>query len=172
MTTSNGVVPSSFRDPSGVLFWKDGVLYRPVSVVYRANCDHLMEVGLHDSLVMRDCWFRARRCPLTMAQPISSGRCSDRTLALVHHLAIGNNLPLMKVVAFFSKICDSLVMEFVAKGDSQAQRLLETRESILQDYTEQSFLDALDGYFAVEGSVGINGMDRTSYLLRQKGTNA
>jgi len=51
MTTSNGVVPSSFRDPSEVLFWKDGVLYRPVSVIYRANCDHLMEVGLHDSVV-------------------------------------------------------------------------------------------------------------------------
>lgn len=107
-----------------------------------------------------------------MAQPIPSRRCSDRTLALVHHLAIRNNLPLVKVAALFSKICDSLIVEFVAKGDSQAQRLLATRESILQDYTEQSFLDAFDGYFAVEGSVGIDGMDRTSYLLRQKGTNA
>ena len=107
-----------------------------------------------------------------MAQPISPRRCSDRTLALVHHLAIGNNLPLVKVAALFSKICDSLIVEFVAKGDLQAQRLLATRESILQDYTEQSFLDAFDEYSAVEGCVGIDGMDKTSYLLRQKRTNA
>lgn len=51
MTTSNDVVPSSFRDPSGVLFWKDGMLHCQVSAIYRANYDHLMEVGLHDSLV-------------------------------------------------------------------------------------------------------------------------
>ncbi len=107
-----------------------------------------------------------------MAQPIPPRRCSDRTLSLVHHLVIGNNLPLEKVAAACSKICDSLVMEFVAKGDAQAQRLLETRDSTLQDYTEQSFLDAFDEYSAVEGCVGIDGMDKTSYLLRQKGTNA
>jgi hypothetical protein len=87
-------------------------------------------------------------------------------------LAIGNNLPLVKAAAFFSKICDSLIVEFVAKDDSQVQRLLATRESILQDYTERSFLDAFDEYSAVEGCVGIDGMDKTSYLLRQKGTNA
>ena len=92
-------------------------------------------------------------------------------LALVHHLAIGNNLPLVKVAAFFSKICHSLIVEFVAKTDSQVQRLLETREDIFQDYTEQSFLDAFDEYFAVEGSVGIDGMDRTIYLMRQRRTN-
>jgi len=92
-------------------------------------------------------------------------------LALVHHLAIGNNLPLVKVAAFFSKICHSLIVEFVAKTDSQVQRLLETREDSFQDYTEQSFLDAFDECFAVEGSVAIDGMDRTIYLMRQRGTN-
>jgi len=48
MTTSSGVVASSFRDPSGFLFWKDGMLYRRVSVIYRANYDHLMDLGLYD----------------------------------------------------------------------------------------------------------------------------
>jgi len=48
MTTSSGVVPSSFRDPSGLLFWNDGMLYRRFSVIYRANYDHLMDLGLYD----------------------------------------------------------------------------------------------------------------------------
>jgi len=51
MTANDGVVPSSFRDPSGFLYWKDGTLYRQVGVLYRANYDHLMESGLYDSLV-------------------------------------------------------------------------------------------------------------------------
>lgn len=51
MTTSSDVVASSFRDPSGFLFWKDGTLYRRVSAIYRDNYDHLMQSGLSDSLV-------------------------------------------------------------------------------------------------------------------------
>jgi hypothetical protein len=48
---SNGVVPSSFRDPSGFLFSKDGSIYRQVNIVYRKNYHHLMGSGRYDSLV-------------------------------------------------------------------------------------------------------------------------
>ena len=42
---------ASFRDPSGFLFYKDGVLYRQVNQSYRKHYDHLMESGLYDALV-------------------------------------------------------------------------------------------------------------------------
>jgi hypothetical protein len=51
-------------------------------------------------------------------------------LALIHHLAIFNNLPLNKISGFFGKICSSLIIEFVPKSDSQVQRLLSTREAV------------------------------------------
>lgn len=92
-------------------------------------------------------------------------------LALVHHLAIGNNLPFSKMASFFSRICHWLVVEFVAKTDSQVQRLLRTREDIFPDYTEQSFLDAFEEYFAVERSVGLDGMERNMFLLRNRVEN-
>jgi len=55
-----------------------------------------------------------------------------------------------------------------AKTDSRAQRVLRTREDVFQDYTERSFLAPFEEYFAVEGSGGIDGMERTVFLLRKR----
>jgi len=42
---------SSFRDPSGFLFRRDGTVYRQVNEIYREHFDELMESGLYNSLV-------------------------------------------------------------------------------------------------------------------------
>ncbi|MBI4650128.1 hypothetical protein HY745_02360 [Candidatus Desantisbacteria bacterium] len=47
----NGNIPSSFRDPSGFLFYKDGLLYRQINIIYKENYDHLMSSGLYEKLV-------------------------------------------------------------------------------------------------------------------------
>ena len=41
----------SFRDPSGFVFERAGVLYRQVNDSYRENYDRLMQSGLYDKLV-------------------------------------------------------------------------------------------------------------------------
>ncbi len=41
---------ASFRDPAGFVFTRDGVLYRQVNSVGRADYDHLMASGLYDHL--------------------------------------------------------------------------------------------------------------------------
>ncbi|MCX5704050.1 MAG: SAM-dependent methyltransferase, partial [Candidatus Omnitrophica bacterium] len=41
----------SFRDPSGFVFLKDGVLYRQVNAIYKEHYDLLMGSGLYDKLV-------------------------------------------------------------------------------------------------------------------------
>jgi hypothetical protein len=60
-------------------------------------------------------------------------------LALLHHLAISNNLPFPKIAEFFSRICHWLVIEFIPKEDSQVRRLLATREDVFPDYAQPSF---------------------------------
>jgi len=47
----NEVVAASFRDPSGFLFWKDGVLYRQINVGYKNDYDFLIESGLYRQLL-------------------------------------------------------------------------------------------------------------------------
>src|SRR6185369_7393711 len=54
-TTTNqsnkGQLSASFRDPSGFLFSRDGVLYRQVNRKYEQEYTRLMESGLYDKLV-------------------------------------------------------------------------------------------------------------------------
>ncbi|MBA3259299.1 MAG: class I SAM-dependent methyltransferase [Gemmatimonadales bacterium] len=71
-------------------------------------------------------------------------------LALVHHLAIGHNLPLPKVAEFFARIARNLVIEFVPKSDSQVRRLLRNRPDIFPDYTREGFERAFGERFTVE----------------------
>lgn len=89
-------------------------------------------------------------------------------LALIHHLAIANNVPLNKIARFFSRICSSLLVEFVPKEDSQVKRLLSTREDIFPGYNRPSFEDEFEKYFTIEKSRNIRGSARTLYLMRKK----
>ncbi|MCK5172147.1 MAG: SAM-dependent methyltransferase [Planctomycetes bacterium] len=88
-------------------------------------------------------------------------------LALIHHLAISNNLPMQKIASFFRKLCSSLIIEFVPKQDSQVQRLLATREDIFPDYTKDHFEDAFKKHFAIDAVTEVAGSCRTMYLMRR-----
>jgi ribosomal protein L11 methylase PrmA len=60
-------------------------------------------------------------------------------LALVHHLAIGRNIPLEQVVAWLIDLAPNGIIEFVPKSDPMVQRLLRLREDIFDDYGEEAF---------------------------------
>ncbi|MGA2670029.1 MAG: SAM-dependent methyltransferase [Dehalococcoidia bacterium] len=88
-------------------------------------------------------------------------------LALVHHLAISNNVPLSRIAGFLSDISHWLIIEFVPKTDSQVQRLLATREDIFPNYTRQAFEQEFSRYFTVEDSSAMVESQRTLYLMRR-----
>jgi hypothetical protein len=48
---TEGKEPSSFRDPSGFLFFRDGALFRQINRVYKDDYDLLMGSGLYTALV-------------------------------------------------------------------------------------------------------------------------
>jgi len=89
-------------------------------------------------------------------------------LALVHHLAISNNLPFAYIAEFLAAQCRSLVIEFVPKSDSQVQRLLLNRRDIFDDYTEEHFREAFSAAFAILERRAIPSSDRSLYLMRSK----
>jgi len=88
-------------------------------------------------------------------------------LALVHHLAISNNVPFSRIASFFSRICKWLIIEFVPKSDSQVKRLLSTREDIFTDYKEAAFESEFSEYFMIQRSVRIKDSERILYLMRR-----
>jgi hypothetical protein len=87
-------------------------------------------------------------------------------LALVHHLAIANNVPLSGVARYFNGLTPWLLIEFVPKGDPQVDRLLATREDIFPDYTREGFERSFAERFAVVRREPIAGSDRVLYLMR------
>ena len=47
----NEKILSSFRDPSGFLFLRDGIIYRQINPIYKENYEHLINSGLYKTLV-------------------------------------------------------------------------------------------------------------------------
>jgi hypothetical protein len=86
-------------------------------------------------------------------------------LALIHHLAISNNVPLNRLAQFFARAGRWLIIEFVPKSDSQVQRLLTTRADVFPDYTREGFESAFSAEFEIVQSEPIEGSERVLYLL-------
>jgi ribosomal protein L11 methylase PrmA len=89
-------------------------------------------------------------------------------LALVHHLAISNNVPLEKIASFFKSICKHLIIEFIPKSDSQVSRLLQTRRDIFVDYHKDGFEKAFERYFEIKNQQSIVDSERIIYLMKVK----
>jgi hypothetical protein len=89
-------------------------------------------------------------------------------LALLHHLAIGHNVPLARIAALLAELAPTLIIEFVPKADSQVQRMLATREDIFADYHREGFERAMGTRFLIDDCQPIHGSARLLYLLRRK----
>jgi hypothetical protein len=89
-------------------------------------------------------------------------------LALIHHIAISNNVPLSMVASLFSRLGKHAIVEFVPKSDSQVKRLLATREDVFDRYDQKSFEEDFGRYFDVLDAVPVPGSERTLYLFRTK----
>jgi ribosomal protein L11 methylase PrmA len=89
-------------------------------------------------------------------------------LALIHHLAISNNLPFDKIAEFFSRLSNYLIIEFVPKTDSQVKKLLASREDIFDNYDQNNFEAAFKNYFDILETDKIKEARRTLYLMKKK----
>jgi hypothetical protein len=90
-------------------------------------------------------------------------------LALVHHLAIGANVPLGEVVAWLRSWGGRLVVEFVHPEDVQVTRLLANKPpGLFDDYTRATFERMLAEHFAVHRHEVLPGGTRTLYLAEPK----
>jgi len=90
------------------------------------------------------------------------------TLAVIHHLAISNNVPLPQIADFFADAGKWLVIEFVPKSDSQVQKLLSSRKDIFPNYTRESFEEAFAGRFSIHAKAAVKESERFLYLMEKK----
>lgn len=169
--------------------WDLGANTGEYSRLAAATCANVISLDGDHSVVERNFRESSTACPsiLPLVQDLRNptpgtgwnnterGSLLDRgpadvalALALVHHLAIGANVPLEWIAAFFGRICRALIIEFVPKSDSQIERMLAFREDVFGDYTQASFERAFDAHFKLIRSVNIEGTLRTLYLMEHR----
>ena len=86
-------------------------------------------------------------------------------LALVHHLAIGHNLPLDRIAAYLAGLGRVLIIEFVPKSDAQVTRLLLSRPDIFPHYTKEEFERVFARYFAINSIQRVADSERWLYSM-------
>lgn len=101
-------------------------------------------------------------------------RCrSDLTmsLALLHHLAISNNVPFERIAELYQGISDWHIIEFVPKDDSQVRKLLASRNDVFPNYNQLGFERSFGALFDIVESNVIPGTSRRLYLMRRRKAN-
>jgi SAM-dependent methyltransferase len=86
-------------------------------------------------------------------------------LALVHHLAIGNNVPLPAFADYVSRLGRHAIVEFVPKSDPMVQRMLSARDDVFAAYTIESFERAFAEKFRIADRVELGAAGRVLYLM-------
>jgi hypothetical protein len=89
-------------------------------------------------------------------------------LALIHHIAISNNVPLIRIAHYFARLAQHLIIEFVPKSDPKVKILLATREDVFPAYTQEGFEEAFSSAFEIVDAHPVKGSDRTIYLMRRR----
>jgi hypothetical protein len=89
-------------------------------------------------------------------------------LALIHHLAISNNVPLPLLAEYFHDLGKWLIVEWVPKEDSQVQKLLASRQDIFTGYHQEGFEAAFGAYFIIHEKAPIQDSPRIMYLMEKK----
>jgi ribosomal protein L11 methylase PrmA len=109
-------------------------------------------------------WAHRERPSITERGPADLGLA----LALLHHIAIGGNVPLPDIAEWFSTLCKRLVVEWIPKEDPMVRRLLASREDVFADYHQEGFEQAIEPFFTIESSEAVRASVRTMYVLSSR----
>ncbi len=108
---------------------------------------------------------RPPNCPTLASHPFDT----VLALAVVHHLAITEGIPLELVLSQLARMSRRHVLvEYVGPNDPQFQRLRRGRNWMLSDLTEARFVELLEQTMRVVRRTPISGLDRTLFLAEKR----
>lgn len=89
-------------------------------------------------------------------------------LALIHHLAIGSNVPLTEIVDWLHELGGDLIVEFVDREDAMVKMLLRNRVDPCRGYSLEEFERACALRYETIASDTIKGGTRKLYYLKRR----
>ncbi len=110
-------------------------------------------------------WANRERDSLSSRGPANAAMA----LALVHHLAIGNNVPLPELAEYFALVGRDLIVEFVPREDPRVRTMLSSRRDIFSEYHREGFEKAFGRHFEVQRADTVPDSERILYLMRGRG---
>ncbi len=88
-------------------------------------------------------------------------------LALVHHLAIANNVPLNLIAGWLKPMGEMLIIEFVPRSDEKVKLLLQNREDIFENYSLKNFKSIFTENYTILKEEQIAGTERVLFLMKR-----
>ncbi len=90
-------------------------------------------------------------------------------LALVHHLALANNVSLPQIAGLLNTLSKRFALvEWIPKTDPKAQLLLAHRKDVFEDYTQPGFEAAFAAFFHIRQREKVKGSKRVLYVLERQ----
>lgn len=89
-------------------------------------------------------------------------------LALIHHLAIGRNIPFEAIAKMLSGLGAYLIIEFVPKEDEKIQLMLSQKKDVYYWYNEENFKTAFSKFFTISDHCKVGTTNRNLYLMRKQ----
>lgn len=86
-------------------------------------------------------------------------------LALVHHLAIANNVPFSGIADYFARLARRAIVEFVPRGDKMVEQMIGSRAETFAAYDGAAFERAFSARFTIEERVPLAASGRVLYLM-------
>ncbi len=88
-------------------------------------------------------------------------------LALVHHIAIANNIPLALIADWLQPMGEYLIIEFVPKTDEKVKLLLQNRKDIFDDYNLENFKTIFTTKYSIVKEEKVGNTDRILFLMKR-----
>ncbi|MEO6540058.1 MAG: class I SAM-dependent methyltransferase, partial [Ferruginibacter sp.] len=88
-------------------------------------------------------------------------------LALVHHLAIANNVPLALIAHWLQPMGEYLIIEFVPKEDEKVKLLLQNRKDIFVDYNLENFKSIFTASHQIIKEEKVGNTARVLFLMKR-----
>jgi len=89
-------------------------------------------------------------------------------LALIHHLAIGKNIPFAMIAEMFASLTHNLIVEFIPKQDAKVQMMLFNKKDIYTNYHVEEFTKEFEPLFFITAKEEIQGSGRMLFLMKRK----
>ncbi len=89
-------------------------------------------------------------------------------LALVHHIAIGRNIPLEEIAGMLKEFGSLLIIEFVPATDPLVIRMRAGKDHPFADYSEEHFEQAFLRYYTLINKSEIGDSGRILYLFKRR----